>query len=84
MKAVSLAPDTARFGSGMPRIGISAAKRWSAAEGGKVVSLATSEAGLPRVDLVLTRCKHCYGMETYGLAKTCLDAALKSDDVVIE
>jgi tetratricopeptide (TPR) repeat protein len=82
LKAVSLAPDTARFGV-YARIGMLAAKRWSAAEAEKWYRLATAEAGCPGWIWCL-RGANLIHMETYGLAKTCLDAALKSDDVVIE
>jgi len=50
LKAVSLAPDTARFGV-YARIGMLAAQRWSAAEAEKWYRLATSEAGFPAARL---------------------------------
>lgn len=82
LKALSLAPADARFGV-YARIGMLAAKRWAPEEVEKWYCLATSEVGCPGWIWCL-RGANLIHMEAYGLAKTCLEAALESDDVVRE
>jgi tetratricopeptide (TPR) repeat protein len=81
-KAISLAPDTARFAV-YARIGMLAAKRSSPTDAEKWYRLATAQAGCPGWMWCL-RGANLLRIEAYALARTCLEAAMKSDDVVRE
>jgi tetratricopeptide (TPR) repeat protein len=82
LKAVSLAPDNSRFAV-YARIGMLSAKRASPSEAEKWYRLATAEAGCPGWMWCL-RGANLLRIEAHGLAKTCFEAALSSDDVVKE
>jgi tetratricopeptide (TPR) repeat protein len=82
LQALSFAPSTSRFAV-YARLGMLEAKATSPSEGEKWYRLATAEAGCPGWMWCL-RGSNLLRMEAYGLAKTCLEAALKSEDVVRE
>jgi tetratricopeptide (TPR) repeat protein len=80
LKAVSLAPSTSKFAV-YARIGMVTAKRSSPSDAEKWYRLATADAGCPGWMWCL-RGANLLRTEDYALAKTCLEAALTSDDVV--
>jgi tetratricopeptide (TPR) repeat protein len=82
LKAVDLAPKENRFLVYM-RIGMLMTKRGSPSDAEKWYRVATSEAGCPGWMWCL-RGENLLRTEAYGLAKTCLEAALISEDVVKE
>jgi len=82
LKAVDLAPKTSRFAV-YARIGMLMAKRGSPSEAEKWYRVATSEAGCPGWMWCL-RGANLLRTQAYRLAKSCLETALISEDVVKE
>jgi tetratricopeptide (TPR) repeat protein len=79
LKAVSLAPDESKFAV-YARLGMLAAKRSSPSDAEEWYRLATVEPGCPGWMWCL-RGANLARLEAYRLANTCLEAALKADDV---
>jgi len=82
LKAVDLAPKTSRFAV-YARIGMLMAKRGSPSDAEKWYRAATSEAGCPGWMWCL-RGANLLRTQAYRLAKSCLETALISEDVVKE
>ena len=82
LKAVDLAPKTSRFAV-YARIGMLMAKRGSPSDAEKWYRVATSEAGCPGWMWCL-RGANLLRTQAYRLAKSCLETALISEDVVKE
>jgi tetratricopeptide (TPR) repeat protein len=77
-RALDLAPENRRF-TVYARIAMVIEKRGSPADAEKWYRLATSEAGCPGWMWCL-RGSNLLSSETHALARTCFEAALKSDD----
>lgn len=82
LKAVDLAPKGSRF-TVYARFGMLMSKRGSPSDAEKWYRLATSEAGCPGWIWGL-RGANLLHTENYRLAKSCLETALTSEDVVTE